>query len=338
MNGNDPESKLDRFRLFAGLLQRYFNGKATQKEKQIIDTWDAQSAWEKHREKVDSRKMDAACDDVWNNISSQLQFEKKRKSIKSIQYLQRYAAAAVIFILFGGGILFFTQNNSFNRSEYGIMADANTFFQTSDTQIKQITLPDGSKIHLNRGTKVSYTSTAFNRKLREVWLSGEAFFDVAKNADKPFIIHSGDMTTTVRGTSFNVKAYPQLGENVVSVRTGKVEIATQNKVLALLTPGKQITYNASNGKSDTQEINLSEIAAWSDGRLVLSNASVMELKLRLKQQFGTELQIRGEALDSVKMNAVFYKDTQLKDVMETISGLYGIRYEITKSGNVIINN
>jgi transmembrane sensor len=337
MNGNDVQSKLDRFRFLTGLLQRYFNGKATPKEKQIIDAWDAQSAWEKHREKVNNRKMDAACDEVWNNISWQLHFEKKHKAIRLRPYVHRYAAAAVLFILLGGGILFLTQHNSINRSEYGAMADANTFFRTTNAQTKQVTLSDGSRIHLNCGTKISYASNAFNRRQREVWLSGEAFFEVAKNPDKPFIIHTGDMTTTVRGTSFNVKAYPQLGENVVSVRTGKVEIATQNKVLALLTPGKQITYNASNGKSDTQEVNLSEIAAWSDGRLVLNNASVMELKLRLKQQFGTELQIRGAALDSVKMNAVFYKDTQLEDIMETISGLYGIRYEITKSGNVIIN-
>jgi len=178
----------------------------------------------------------------------------------------------------------------------------------------------------------------FNRKNREVWLSGEAFFEVAKNPEKPFIIHTGTMKTTVRGTSFNVKAYPQLVDNVVSVRTGKVEVTTQNKVLAMLTPGKQITYNVTNGSSETQDVNTSDIAAWTDGRLVLNNAGIDELKLRLKQQFGANLQVNGQILNTVKLNAVFYKNTRLEDAMETISVLYGIHYEITKSRNVIINN
>jgi len=95
INGNDIESKLDRFRLFVGLLQRYFNGNATQKEKQIIDSWDAQSAWEKHREKVNDRKMDAACDEVWDNISVQLHLEKERKAITKSYIIFYYAANSV---------------------------------------------------------------------------------------------------------------------------------------------------------------------------------------------------------------------------------------------------
>ncbi len=320
------------------LFRRYFSGEASMREQNSIEIW---NPIENEEELMSDKRLEKDCDTalVWNAVSTELKFNiNHNRNRFHIRNIHHYAAAAVLFILLGGGILFYTQHNAFNQPEYGVMADANSFFQTTDVQTKQITLPDGSKIHLNRGTKLSYASDKFNRRQREVWLTGEAFFEVAKNPDKPFIIHTGDMVTTVRGTSFNVKAYPQLNENVVSVKTGKVEISAQNAVLAMLTPGKQVIYNASTGKSDTQEVNLSEIAAWSDGRLVLNNASITELKLRIKQQFGAEVQINTQTLESVKMNAVFYKDATLQNVMEIISGLYGIRYEITKSGNVIINN
>ncbi|MBP1676436.1 MAG: iron dicitrate transport regulator FecR [Bacteroidetes bacterium] len=334
MNGNDVESKLDRFRLLAGLLQRYYNGQATPKEKQIIDAWDAQSAWEKHRIKVNNRKMDAACDEVWNNISSQLHFEKKHKTIRPGQLFHRYAAAAVLFILLGGGILFLTQHNSFNRSEYGAMADANTFFQTTDAQTKQVTLPDGSRIHLNRGTKISYASNAFNRRQREVWLSGEAFFEVAKNPEKPFIIHTGDMITTVKGTSFNVKAYPQLSANVVTVLTGKVEVKTKDKVLAMLTPDKQLEYNKKTNASQLMDIDADEVTGWQSGGLILNYADKDELKLRIKQHYNADIQFRNNALDNIKIKSTFVESTTLNDVLGTIEALYDVR--CTSQSNQII--
>ena len=131
MNGNDTESKLERFRFFVGLMQRYFTGQASEKENQIIDGWDAQSAWEKHREKVDNLKMNTACDEVWDKISTQLNFKNKPKTFYLQTYLRRYSAAAVIFILLGGGILFYTQHD-FIQEKLGLVAQAKTLFKTTD--------------------------------------------------------------------------------------------------------------------------------------------------------------------------------------------------------------
>jgi len=334
MNGNDTESKLERFRFFSGLLQRYFTGQASEKENQIIDSWDAQSAWEKHREKVDNRKMNIACDEVWDKISTQLNFKYKPKTFYLQTYLRRYSAAAVIFILLGGGILFYTQHD-FIQEKLGLVAQTKTLFKTTNDQIRLVILPDGSRIQMNRGTKFSYATHAFNRKQREVWLEGEAFFEVAKNKEKPFIIHTGIMQTTVRGTSFNVKAYPQLSENVVSVRSGKVEVSDATQTFGTLTHNKQLTYNTASKNTQISETNWENAAGWIKGRLVL-NGGVEDLRLRLRQQFGVEVSFEKNALANERLTGTFDQTSKLTDVLTTIGAIYNIRYTI-KNNRVTIS-
>ena len=334
INGDDTESKVERFHLFVNLLQRYFAGKTTEKETQIIENWDAQSAWEKHRQKVNDRKMDVACDEVWDKISVQLEFEKKHKAFRLHTYFQRYAAAAVIFILLGGSILYYSKNDSI-QEKLVMVAQAKTLFQTTNDQIRLVILPDGSHIQMNRGTKFSYGTHAFNRKQREVWLEGEAFFEVAKNKEKPFIIHTGAMQTTVRGTSFNVKAYPQLNENIVSVRSGKVEVNDATHTFGLLTHNKQLTYNTSTKNSLISESNREDAAGWTKGRLVL-NGGIEELSQRLRQQFGVEVSFEKNALANERLTGTFDKTSKLTDVLTTIGAIYNIRYTI-KNNHVTIS-
>ena len=180
-----------------------------------------------------------------------------------------------------------------------MVAQAKTLFQTTDAQTKSVVLPDGSRIQMNRGTKFSYATHAFNRRQREVWLEGEAFFEVAKNKEKPFIIHTGTMTTTVRGTSFNVKAYPQLAENVVSVRTGKVEVSNHDQMLAVLVKNKQLAYNRLTNKVETSDAAWEDAAGWREGELMLNYANRDELKLKLKQYYQVDIQFRDNALNGI---------------------------------------
>jgi transmembrane sensor len=190
---------------------------------------------------------------------------------------------------------------------------------------------------LNGGTKLSIVENQFNRKLREVWLTGEAFFEVAKNPEKPFIIHTGTMQTTVRGTSFNVKAYPQLSENVVSVRSGKVEVSDATETFGILTHNKQLTYNTANKKTQIAESDWNDAAGWMEGRMIFNSASILEIQLRLKQHYGLEMEVTGNALKDVQCNAGFKKGASVEEVLERISALYNVKYEI-KTNKVIFYN
>lgn len=323
-----PEEKWIALLNVLELFRRYFSNEASARERNSIDTWEP---IENEEELLSDKTLVKECDTalVWNAVSKDLKFNiTPRRNRFHIHSIHPYAAAAVLFILLGGGILFFTQNNSFNRSEYGTIADANTFFQTTDAQTRQITLPDGSKIHLNRGTKVSYASSTFNRKQREVWLEGEAFFEVAKNPKKPFIVYHGLLQTVVKGTSFNIKAYKAIGEDVVSVRTGKVEIHGGKELFGTLIANQQMIYNNRNGKYQTEQLDWEDAAGWINGELILNYANVSELKLRMKQHFNIELEIQGNILDQMRIRSVFVKDTNLDNVMKSICGLYGLKYKV----------
>jgi transmembrane sensor len=88
-----------------------------------------------------------------------------------------------------------------------------------------VTLDDGSSIFLNPNSKISYATNFNQGNIREVYLSGEAFFEVAKNPNKPFLVYANEMITKVLGTSFNIRAFPNEKDVIVKVRTGKVSVA-----------------------------------------------------------------------------------------------------------------
>jgi len=320
------------------LFRRYYSGEASLREQNNIETWEP---IENEEELMNNKTLEKECDtvSVWNAVSHELKFDRQPRF--SIQHLpigklqRRYAAAAVIFILLGGSIFYYTQHD-FRQERLGLVAQAKTSFQTADDQNMKLTLPDGSHIQMNRGTKFSYSTNAFNLKLREVWLTGEAFFEVAKNPEKPFIIHTGAMQTTVRGTSFNVKAYPQLNENIVSVRSGKVEVSDATQTFGLLTHNKQLTYNTANKKTQIAESNWEDAAGWREGRLVL-NGGVEELRLRLRQQFGVEVSFEKNALANERLTGTFNPNSKLTDVLTTIGAIYNIRYTI-KNNHVTITS
>ena len=318
------------------LFRRYYSGEASQREQNSIETWEPM---ENEEELINDKNLEKDCDTVtvWKTVSHELKFDQQPRFSIQRNFQRRYAAAAVIFILLGGSIVYYTQHD-FIQEKFGMVAQAKTLFQTTDDQTRLVILPDGSRIEMNRGTKFSYATHAFNRKQREVWLEGEAFFEVAKNKEKPFIIHTGTMATTVRGTSFNVKAYPQLAEKVVSVRSGKVEVNDDAQTLGLLTHNKQLTYNTANKKTQIAESNWEDAAGWREGRLVFRRAGTNELKLRLKQYFNVELEIKDKAINDNKtlFNSSFGKRADLKEVMDVISMATNVKYEIKEDRKVII--
>lgn len=314
------------------LLQRYEQGEVSSTTKQALDSWIPDIANVKNYP-MDEQRVTDARKKVRKHITAHIRHDTKRRFVqpKWKSHLQPYAAAAVLFILLGGGILFFTQHKVFNSSEYGVMADANSSFQTTDAQTKQVTLPDGSRIHLNRGTKISYASNAFNRRQREVWLSGEAFFEVAKNPDKPFIIHTGDMTTTVKGTSFNVKAYSELSEQVISVRTGKVKVTKADGQFVQITPDQKAIFNKITNVL-TSGVTDGELAAsWRNGNIVFDHADRDEIRLRIRQEFGKDVIIQNNVLSDAHFIASYPAQTNLERIVKTIALTNGVQYSINES-------
>lgn len=208
---------------------------------------------------------------------------------------------------------------------------------TTERNIKSFQLSDGTVVYLNVNSKLFLRENKFTAETREVWLDeGEAFFEVAKDSLRPFIVHTADgLQTRVLGTSFNIKAYAELTEQVISVRTGKVQVSTAGGDAVQLTPDRKVNY----GKECTlteSEVNGALAAGWIEGDMVFDGADSKEIALRLKQYYGLELKLEGKAVNKVmNFKARYPKETSIVQFARGICSIYGLKYELTK-GQLIL--
>ncbi len=327
--GNGQETQIIRFLFIHKLLERFIQGKSTEKEEQLVSGWKpSDEEGPLHMPDVDEEEIEAR---IYRKVSLHFSKEQrsaaKRKHFITQSLFRKWAVAASILLVVGSGI--YIANKT--REDYSHTASVSTtIIQTMNGEKKQAILPDGTTIHLNSNSRLSYISTEFNKEKREVILEeGEIFFDVARNEKKPFIIHNGSIATTVRGTSFNIKAYAMLEDIVISVRTGIVDVATENRTLERLTVNRQIIIHKDSKEYTSHKIDWNNAIGWMDIRLVLYDADIDELKLRLEQQFNIQIQINQDALKGVRFTASFEAEATLKDVMAVLHALYGANYKIT---------
>jgi len=194
-------------------------------------------------------------------------------------------------------------------------------------EIKLISLSDGTTICLNSGSRLSYPDK-FKEHTREVTLTGEAFFKVAHNSSKPFIIYSGKIKTTVLGTSFNVKAYNEDKAIKVTVVSGKVGVlATAVKQPAvLLTSNMQLVYTKTSetliaGKID----DASSVISWQQGKLQYHNTPLSDVLADVQRKYNVVIKA-----DKNLLNCTLYADFNnmpLQKVLKLIEALINARFK-----------
>ncbi len=333
MDKNTRDTKnIGKLIWLSDLFKRYYEQKATENEITALDEWDPEKEG-----KPDLRffKKDRHTEKMWNEIAAELGFAAPKKSVwLSGRALQKYAAAAMVLLFISVSSYFYFEKNAIESTRQ--VVEQKDYFLTERAQ-KQLTLPDGTVVTMNSDTKLGIVTASYNEDKREVWLEeGEAFFEVAKDPAKPFIVHSKNLETTVKGTSFNVKAYKELDQNSVSVRSGKVEVRNEGNLIGELIMDDQVTYNSNTRKIEKNKADWHDAAAWMDHRLVMKRADIKELKLRLRQQFNVELVTKNNVLEGTLLNSSFEKGTSLKQVLEVISAVYDVKYDLSQKGKVII--
>jgi ferric-dicitrate binding protein FerR (iron transport regulator) len=192
-----------------------------------------------------------------------------------------------------------------------------------------ILLPDGSTVILGWGSRF-YRSAAFDSVNREVYLEGQAYFDIAHNPEKPFIVHTGKLETTVLGTAFTVEARPGEENITVSVARGKVKITRVKKVLGFITPGEQIVYNKKKDNAMRQSIDVESKLGWKDQDLFVDNVTVFEAARLLEERFRVKITVNDSVLAQNRFTTVFLKGEKLEQVMTSICEFNGAAYRFDK--------
>ncbi|WP_276485131.1 FecR family protein [Paraflavitalea pollutisoli] len=219
----------------------------------------------------------------------------------------RYAlVAASLLLCVALGWWYFSGTRQRPASEPGLLAD---------NQRRTITLPDGSVVVLNKKSHLDYPS-AFSDSVREVYLTGEAFFDIQHNPSKPFIVHSGAYVTRVLGTAFNIRAYDRDSLVAITVERGKVQVqrSGEEKALSVLTAGDQLVIDKKTTAPHMAKADVKMVTQWKTSDLVFDDLRFEEAAAIINRQFNITLLFDQEAL----RNCRFTVDVTGKELDEML--------------------
>jgi len=250
------------------------------------------------------KNIDASWKKLENNLNTNT-YQKRKLSNSPFLKI-----AAIFIVAFGLGILF-----NYYTSNYKSLKTAlnNTKIQIPLGSKSNITLPDGTKVWLNSGSSIQY-SNDFIQNTREVFINGEAFFNVTDNKNVPFIVHTSHINIKVHGTSFNIKSYEN--ENIIETTLieGLIEITGKNKNSSksiFLKPEYKASFNKESNKLEIKNIKpeMYLYTSWIDNKFVFNNESLKSLTTRLERWYDLEIEIKNNELFNLRFSGTFTNET-----------------------------
>lgn len=235
-----------------------------------------------------------------NNIQKNSQEANKTLTLPSITlWITRAAAVLLIPVL---TFLFYTlsENRTITDQYTNLAVDSIEVIAPMGSRTV-VQLSDGSVVHLNYGSKIKYPQF-FSGDTRKVVLSGEGFFKVAHNPEKPFIVKAGNLNIKAVGTTFNVLAYPD--DNVIETTlvNGKVileqiNLNEKSKTIGTMTPGQHVDYNVLSGNISSTQGKVEKYISWTDGKLIFEDAPILQVTERLSRMFNVDFEVKDELKD-----------------------------------------
>ncbi len=322
------------------LMFRYFSGEVTPEEISVIENWSAIStenqkllddtgifytdvkalSYLKNNEKVFNT------DDAWKKVKFKNKIEKTddSKVIKLPVSTLKYAAGLAILL---AGIWFFFDQNQ--KTE-------NIISLATENQVVEKTLPEGSKITLNKNSSISYPET-FDKNQRNVSLTGEAFFEVQSNPNQSFVISTQNTTIRVLGTSFNVNSKDTSDSIIVTVDSGKV-LFSANELEEELTPGSIGIFIKSKGMLSSNSVtNTSTYDFWRTKTLSFGGVSLSEAIDAIERTYQTSIKLSDPNLKACKISVVFQDET-LENVLDIIATTLNLKVTEEKGQYTLTGN
>lgn len=189
----------------------------------------------------------------------------------------------------------------------------------------QVILPDGSKVWLNSVSSLRFP-TAFSGRDRRVVLTGEAYFEVARNKALPFIVETNGMEVKVLGTHFNVAAYHDEEAIKTTLLEGSVQVEN-NRQTVILSPGNQSTYSKASGSMRVARANLEEAVAWKNELFVFKNADIKSVMRQLSRWYNIDVVFKGDV--NTQLNGMISRNTNLSGVVKILQLSGGAEFKIT---------
>ena len=310
------------------VLSWYLSGKAEQELAEKIEAyWSAQQKLPNTEWGKESLFEQIQAEIKEGQVEQQSLLPTQKRLIpKKNWYL---SAAAILLLTVASAVFYFFMtvipgDTHPEISELSTKQDSLIIKRTAKGEKLTVTLADSTVIRLNSDSQLQYLSSA----PRKVFLQGEAFFEVKRDTLHPFLIHTANITTTVLGTSFNIRAFNE--ENIaVSVVSGEVKVEkeqhTTEEALRLL-PGDQATYHIKDTLLSKGTFQYEDVLSWRDGRLYFKNARFEDIVQQLERWYGVEIVIKRSDLENGFSGS--YTNRSLESVLEGMSFVLEFEYEI----------
>lgn len=269
-------------------------------------------------------------DELWARMEQRMHASQTfpRKSGKGHFRRWAMAAACLLLLILGGA--------GYVAVDWYRAHDIHQLYTTTD-QKEKIRLPDGTGIWLNAYSELTYTTTPFARK-RDVSLRGEAFFEVAKDAGRPFTVNTGkNVSVQVHGTRFNVKARTTSPDLEVSLLSGSVSLLTPSSDRKML-PGEKAFYDTSTGRLTIRKVDTRLESLWAAEALPLERLSLRQTAACLSKWYDAEIKVDADVPDDQLYTLTIQKDDTLESILQMLSDISPIHYRFIDKRHIEITN
>ena len=318
------------------LIIKFLNDKCTDEELKEVVHWIKYEAlnddsrrfgqleWENsmlNDDLMEKENYNLILDKIHHKINIRHEDSKEKDYLQSaFVWLTRVAAVLLFPVLI---FLFYTMSEkSDSTSELSDLAVESFEIVTPVGSRTVVHLSDGSEVYLNHGSKLKYPQK-FTGDIREVILSGEGYFDVAHNPDKPFVVKTGRLNVKALGTEFNVSAYTDDKYVEATLVKGKVLVEKigenlNSKSLGAMLPGQHISYNLLSEKVTCTKGDIEKYISWKDGKLIFKNESIINIANRLSRWYNVEFEFKDKEARDFTYTATFVDETlfQILDLLK----------------------
>ena len=350
----------------AELLSRKLSGEATpgeEEELQLLlkDNPDDQyftdillSYWNSHPDTTDADHNTA--DQHFAHIlelagEDTIPSENKRKTTV-ISLIKKLSIAAVSIGIIATAVWWFTQS-----STTAVAAAQKNEIVAAKGARSSIELPDGSHVWLNSDSKLIYDAK-FNDSIREVTLEGEAYFNVVKNAGRPFIVHTSGIDVQVLGTAFNVKSYPQERTIEATLIHGSIQVLNKKEPKSpkvILRPHEKLVFNkeqhafAAGGQQEqekapaakTSDMSISALpknipdtslieTSWVYNKLLFDGDTFRELAVKMERWFNVKISFKDEKVANYRLRGVF-ENENIEEALQALKTIVSFNYKLTNN-------
>ena len=280
---------------------------------------------------AESLKDEVDVDREWERLFSSIEKKtiSKMKTRRLFLQYMKYAAAVVLGIGVSLSTLYLT--NQENLSTVG-----NYKLVTSKGEKSYLQLPDGTRVWLNSCTTLEYAEN-YGHSNRSIYLDGEAYFEVAKNKDLPFVVKANGIDVKAIGTAFNVSAYMEDSQLTTTLFNGKVAVQpTLTKQEVLLEPNQVAVYDKSRNKIEVVPYDKKLFAQWRGGFLSFKMMYLQDITKLLERNYNVVFRYENQGIKKLRFSGSFRNNEDLSEILNVIKTNTGIRYQILKD-TIVIN-